>query len=349
MIPKDSYSLKEPVPPMPARNQYDESKAYLNAEIYYSRKNYVMAIQQYDELIKYNYIGIYFNNRAVCKFRNNDLNGAISDLTKAIELEPHETIFIYNRIKVYDKAILLDLELSDKELLEKLISKDSSWMNSEANNIFSNDEVKSSNDIFLNRLGIKYLYHFTLKNNLDSILEHGLLSKQELSSKLQIQYPEIDRVEDERNYNLSEYVRLYFNPRNKFLLKMNDIQQDIVILAIDRKALFTEYAAFSNYDASLRSTNLYISIEELKYLDWTNIFKKYTKEIDLANNRSTCAEALVFKNLPATYIKKIYCNNEFATKAVKYYIRNHPHIDVEINNHLFFIKNFRQNRFTNWI
>ncbi len=80
----------------------------------YYLKQYDEAIQWYDKAIARGSVEAYAD-RGVAKIAKNDLKGAVSDLSRAIELNPKMTHAYANRAECYVKMIKLDEAASDVE------------------------------------------------------------------------------------------------------------------------------------------------------------------------------------------------------------------------------------------
>jgi ssDNA thymidine ADP-ribosyltransferase, DarT len=204
-------------------------------------------------------------------------------------------------------------------------------------------------DAILNKFGIDYLYHMTHKDNLQNILENGLKSHNEAKigalTKVDIAEKDVNAIRAKKNdtvynRNLHDYVPLYFNPKNPMLFVKNKegIEDDIVILAINRRILFNENVIFTNGNAATRTTSFYNNPNDLDQLAWSCINANFWNDIP-DGKRLKCSETLAYSNIPTIMIEKIFCNNnqtrDFATlKSV-----NYPKIDVEINPNLYFSAN----------
>lgn len=191
----------------------------------------------------------------------------------------------------------------------------------------------------LDRFGIDYLYHMTHKDNLQNILQNGLKSHiQARTSNLTRVDIADNQVNDRRSRrepiyhrSIHDYVPLYFNPKNPMLFRRNNIQNDIVILAIDRNILYRENIIFTDGNAAANATSFYNNPEELNNLSWSCINAEYWNDI-IDGKRLKCSEVLVYPNIPTSAIQKIFCNNEQTKLFISSKLNNFPNIETEINS-----------------
>jgi hypothetical protein len=183
---------------------------------------------------------------------------------------------------------------------------------------------------------IKYLYHMTHIKNLASILKYGILAHNNSYKKFDISLKDVNdkRTKKEPIFNRSihEYAPLYFNPRNAMLYYNKDIQNDIVILGIDKRVLLSADTIFADGNAVSNSTNFYQGIKNLKYLKKEHIFTNWYGDAEL--KRTTMAEVLVYSKISSEFIQKIYCNGYNNLLTLK-----KLNVNFEVNKNLYF-KNY---------
>lgn len=296
---------------------------------------------------------IYYNNRAVSKSQSNDYRGAIDDYSKAIQLNPNEALYWFNRGMTHhnnDNQLLAcqdwkkasQIGSADaKELLKKYCEprRETPVVPPVQRNTAP---TISSNDVILNQLDISYLYHMTHKNNLENILQNGLLSHTLARAGLnQVDIADNqvnarrERRETIHNRSIHDYVPLYFNPKNPMLFKRRDIQDDILILAIDRNLILNQNSIFTDGNAASHGTRFFNSIAQLQQLNWRCIKGEYWNDFP-DGKRIRCAEVLIFLRIEIAAIKKIYSNNTTVKVFATNKARNFRHIIVEQNNNLYF-------------
>lgn len=191
--------------------------------------------------------------------------------------------------------------------------------------------------------GIEYLYHMTHKNNLEGILRNGLKSHNEIRKEnvnnVDISDNEVNNRRARRetifNRSIHDYVPLYFNPKNPMLYVRKDIQDDIIILAIDPMLLYEDSTLFTNGNAAANATLFYNDIYDLENLDCINADYWSTFQ---DGKRIRCSEALIYPKIGINHIMKIFCSNSYTRDFVKHKIDNfaNKEIKVEIEPDLYF-------------
>ena len=169
--------------------------------------------------------------------------------------------------------------------------------------------------------GISHLYHMTHINNLQNILERGLLSHN-LAHRSRAVTDISDRdVNDRRAWRsidgkpLHEYVPLYFNPTNPMLYRRKGIQDSIAILAINKNLLSQEGVWFTDGNAASNGTAFYYYLNDLNNLDWDCIWDQYWNHHD-DGRRKRCSEVLVPDSIHPSRIERIIVRDAAARAAV---------------------------------
>lgn len=201
-----------------------------------------------------------------------------------------------------------------------------------------------SNEQTLNKYQILYLYHMTHWSNLENILKNGLFSRNQAQKgflNIDIADKAVnirrDRQEPIYNKSLHDYVPLYFNPKNPMLFKRKNMQNEIVILAIDRNVLLQANAIFTNGNAAAKITHFYREIDNLSQLYWKCIHAEHWNDFT-DGKRIRCAEVLVYSRIDISAIKKIICNNFELQQIVSSQIEKYKNLIAEVNKNLYFNK-----------
>ena len=202
---------------------------------------------------------------------------------------------------------------------------------------------------YLESFGIEYLYHMTHKNNLQNILQKGLQSHNHAKINHLTQVDIADNLVNDRRSRLEpiysrsihDYVPFYFNVKNPMLFRRKNIQNEIVVLAIDKNVLHKDNTLFTNGNAASNATLFFKTTEDLNKLNWHCINAEYWNEI-VDGKRIRCSEVLVYPNILTTSIQKIFCNNIATRQFVESKIINYTHIEVELNTNLYFSVNSNQ-------
>ena len=204
------------------------------------------------------------------------------------------------------------------------------------------NRVESQEEI-LDNYKIKYLYHMTHKNNLDSILNNGLLSHIEMHNQninnTTIYNPDVvarraNRRDTIYNRLINDYAALYFDPRNPMLSVLRDTQDNIIIIAYDRSLIYQEDSMFSDGNAASRATLFYNNLEDLEMLNWNCIKGIYWNDFN-DGKRIKCAEVLVNSPVPINKIRKIFCFDNSTFEFVEQAIQSYNYITAELINRLF--------------
>ena len=209
----------------------------------------------------------------------------------------------------------------------------------------SDDDINVEQRQKLEKYKINYLYHMTHKDNLENILRYGLKShneaKKENLNKVDISDNQVNdrrsRKEPIFKRSIHDYVPLYFNPKNPMLYVRKQLQNDIVILAMNPMLLYNDDALFTDGNAASNPTKFYRNIDDLEKLDWSciNSSSWYTYQ---DGKRLRCSEVLVYSIIKTNQILKIFCNNSTTEEFAKQKIGNFVNgkIPVEIKYDLYF-------------
>lgn len=166
-------------------------------------------------------------------------------------------------------------------------------------------------------------YHMTHVDNLESIRDHGLLSKHEVSARgllrKDIANPSVQQRRESAEpcfkRSIHSYVPLYLNPRNPMLYNCKEIQESIVILqvgtdVVDRlDHVFTDgNAASDDTEFSYDPCVIESSLPVLSAESWTDFY---------GGKRRRCAEVLVFPRVPRELIVSARCLSPVTAIKVK--------------------------------
>ena len=146
-------------------------------------------------------------------------------------------------------------------------------------------------------------YYICHVENVPSILEHGLLSRESLKEKgvvnRDIHDPEaLSRREaitvGESKRKLSHFVNLYFEPRNAmtYRLQCNISCGELVVLEIDRSVMEKEGVHFSDGNAASSNVRFYSDLRHLDQIDKKVFDKEYWSDGDNTKQKMM-AEMLV--------------------------------------------------------
>jgi hypothetical protein len=204
-------------------------------------------------------------------------------------------------------------------------------------------ERQRSQNQHLDYFGINYLYHMTHKDNLEKILQVGLKSHN-YARRNNLMRNDIanNDVNDRRskveliyNRSLHDYVPLYFNPKNSMLFVRKNIQDNIVILALDRMLIYEENSIFTDGNAANRPTRFFNDTNNLNQINWECIRAEFWSDFE-DGRRKRMAEVLVFPDIAARFIQKIYCNNFDTLQFIQEKARTYQYIETELKRNLYF-------------
>lgn len=165
----------------------------------------------------------------------------------------------------------------------------------------------------LDKFDIEYLFHMTHIDNLPSILKHGLHAHGNHHQKVDISDCNVNsrRARNEPIYNrpIHNYVPFYFNPKNHMLSKRRNIQDDIVILVLDRNLILSSGSLFTDGNASSDPTDFSNNLNDLDELDWECIYTEGYYSGFSDGPRKRMSEVLVPDFVDVDNIQAILCNN----------------------------------------
>ena len=170
------------------------------------------------------------------------------------------------------------------------------------------------------------LYYICHVENLGSILEKGIFSRQDIQSQnithKDIHDPGVLSQRDKilpGDKNLQEYVNLYFQPRNAMLYRLvcNLGRKPLAVLQVDSSVLDVEGSYFSDRNAAAYHAQFYSKSSDLQKIDEKVFKKEYWTDSDDTKQRMM-AEVLVPEPIPPDRILTVYrpLNDETVTKIV---------------------------------
>lgn len=213
-------------------------------------------------------------------------------------------------------------------------------------------------NFYCTKYGISKLFHITHINNLLSICELGLLSRNILiDNSISFYDISLKTVNQRRsvsepifNQSIHDYVPLFFNPKNpmlSYLIHTVQLKQNLVVLEVSTDVFKKEHTIFTDGNAAVRSTSTYTSktrffadLFHLGDLNWKVINKEgWNVSNDEKNNKS--AEVLVFNTVETKYISKIYINsmtaNEQENMSIFDKLQQKYAISTELSEKIFFL------------
>jgi len=183
-----------------------------------------------------------------------------------------------------------------------------------------------------------YLYHLTEINNLESILENGLLPRKELiESGIKFEdIADVDIINKRKELSLDNYTPFHFHPYSSFdvAVKGSHQDKDFMYICINRGlARDNKFKILPMHPLSLNDYKLYEYDEGFDKIDWDTLMKKGTT--DEYSKHVKMAECLTDLLIPVEYFSAIYVKNEKLKNYVeekmqeKKYTFKLPYVNVQ--------------------
>ena len=192
---------------------------------------------------------------------------------------------------------------------------------------------------------IKNLYYITHKDNLPSILEHGIFSSDRVEAGGLRSTPIYNwNIVEQHNYKtacgkkLWDYANLYFQPRNAMMYRMihqKDLK-DIAVVGIDKKVLDEQDIVIADGNTAHQTTQFYCVSEGLKILkrQWSIIQNDWWNNAD-GSKRRMMAECLIPNYVKPVYIHSVYVADDTIRNDVQEIVGNSK-ITVDSQPDMFF-------------
>lgn len=184
----------------------------------------------------------------------------------------------------------------------------------------------------------KLLYHLTRLSNLDSILEHGLVSRK-LVKDNDVRFFDVadqEIISKRTKLGLDEYIPFHFHPYSSFDVAVKNTYSDeeFIYICISREnAKYNKFKILPRHPLNSEETyQLYEYVEGFETIDWETMHTpgtedRYTKSVKMA-------ECLTNLRVPADVFHCIYVKNE-KTRAIvqdklvsKGITKKPPYVDV---------------------
>lgn len=161
---------------------------------------------------------------------------------------------------------------------------------------------------YLERNGVQYFYHFTDRQNLESIIKKGGLYswKYSLDNSIAIACPggdQLSRQLDQR-FGLEDYVRLSFCDDHPMSWRLKQLGSDLVLLKIKKDVALFSDTLFSDINAADGGHNHGRAFRDLQYVD-IRATKRHHVRKDDPDFKKHQAEVIVKTFIPLEYIVNI--------------------------------------------
>ena len=166
-------------------------------------------------------------------------------------------------------------------------------------------------ETILKNHGIKKLYHFTDRDNLESIIRHGGLYSWADCAEKGIKIPKpgggnLSRQLDERD-GLQHYVRVCFTTQHPMMyVAMNDGRiSNPVILEIDPEVIYDTQSRYADMNATRTGAHLGGNIDDFNRIHFGSVKAHKHFDLDAGEQPYFQAEVLVKNFIPLKYITNI--------------------------------------------
>lgn len=164
--------------------------------------------------------------------------------------------------------------------------------------------------------GISSVWHITHRENLQGILNKGILSNylayetENLPVDISDHGAQRWREAKEPIYKrrVHEYAPTYFNVRNPMLFVRQKIQDDLCLIEISLTSLLHSDFVFTDGNAASRNTAFFNSANDLRLLPWEVIKAPYWSGF-ADGKRKKCSELLIYPLIQPECIVEIHCNS----------------------------------------
>ena len=189
-------------------------------------------------------------------------------------------------------------------------------------------------------------HYITPVPNVASILQHGILCHNwarrfQHTSVAMIKIQE--RRKDKRipgGYRLHHCVNLYVNARNPMMYKVQAERgiDNICVLSVSPDVLALPGAVVADRNAASDYVRFSPALEGLALLDHDTVFSRYWTHpgellVEWQHKSAMCAEVLVPKVVPPTFVQCAYVGSKQAEQRLKSAV---PGLTVTSNDYLFF-------------
>ncbi len=135
-----------------------------------------------------------------------------------------------------------------------------------------------SSDRYYELTNRKYVYNIMPINNIESVIENGLLCYHEaerLPSHISIAMDDVQARRERiqvRGRSLHDYANMYFSHRNPMMYKRRMNANSLCVLAIDIDVLDIEGCIVSDQNAASNTARFYDANVGIEFIDYSKVF-----------------------------------------------------------------------------
>ena len=189
------------------------------------------------------------------------------------------------------------------------------------------------------------LYYFASLDNLTSLLNHGILSKNDVIrgqiqstsfAEASVQQKRMSKrviLDNDRVVYLHDLVPLYLTPKTPTLSARRELIDRLFFVDVSLDLLYNPAIdlAFTDGNAASQETTFYSSLKNLSLIPWDVIQADYWNEFT-DGSRKRCAEFLVYPRVSPTYFTRLVVSSQHAQETCRsllFHSRlHHPPITV---------------------
>ena len=168
---------------------------------------------------------------------------------------------------------------------------------------------------------LKNFYHLTDINNLDTILQDGILSRERIINNYSYDFIDLSNKDIQRKRkDLHSYVPLFFADNTPLLYRIltNHDPETSVLLEIDKHIFFLKDGVlFSNINAAKNDAEIYSDWKALDQLDWNIIYERKSA-MSFYRKGIRSAEVLIPNIIEPKWIEKIHFWSDCSQENYKF-------------------------------
>lgn len=189
----------------------------------------------------------------------------------------------------------------------------------------------------------KFLYHITHIDNMQSILNEGLLSRNELAKRKLTNFTDIADHEilskrSQYKENLSKYVLFHFYAKNPFDCAVCNTYgaENMVIITIERSlAKINDFKVIPSHPLNKNDPDIYPYDDGIKLINWDILDMAVGRDYNNPDIRSACmAECVMEYIVQPEVFALIYVHNEQARSIIET-MNNSCKIELKVNPQMF--------------